>query len=198
MSNKGLSFATIYSWKTHLHFSWTIHVFPIPHNLVVSFPCILPPSQKRAMLTESRSTTGKQMGKNRNTFPRSWRQNKQEDTQKRQTAGRGKDVQDPPARLQVKSWSPQTSADPLTEEQDTKSIWHPDLNKRNGVTFHVGTCEVLQDFPKVIQDTSTEPPHAAPAAYGTNPETKGLLLHHTISRNCCNKSSAEIQGSRDL
>lgn len=41
-----------------------------------------------------------------------------------QTARRGKDPQDPPARLQVKSWPPQTSAVPLTEEQGTKIIWH--------------------------------------------------------------------------
>lgn len=90
----------------------------------------------------------------------------------------------------------QTSAISLTEEQDTKSIWHPDLNERNGVAFHVATCEVLQAFPKVMQDT--EPPRAAPAAYDGNAETKGLLLHYTVFRNCCNKSSAEIQGSRDL
>lgn len=73
---------------THVYFSWTTCVLPPPLNLVISLPCNLPSSQRRVTRTESNSTTGKQMAKSRNTLPRSWSQNKHEDTYPRQPSPR--------------------------------------------------------------------------------------------------------------
>lgn len=184
----------------HIYCSRTICALPPALNLVVSLPFNLPSSQRRATHMESNSTTGKQMGKKE-------QKHSPKLLEPEQIRGHIPKAASPRVQGEEKAqgtllldhkWSHGHLEPQMPQLQKSRTWKEPDLNWRNGAAFHAATCEIPQVFPKVTQDTSTETPRAAPAVYCTDPETKGWLLPHSVFMIRCNKSSAEIQGYRDL